>query len=282
MGQPATRLWRFLQSPVTRLVIGLVVVIGATIAVQAAAQALHLPPALGALAAIAAVVGSYVAFVRLIERRPVVELGRARAAGEVGRGMALGAALFAGTIVVLSLLRVCHLERGDGWRALVPALVMSLAAAFSEEILVRGLLFRIVEESLGSWIAVVLSAGLFGVLHAFNHGATIVSTLSIAFEAGVLLAAAYVYSRRLWLPIGLHLGWNFTEGGIFGAAVSGHPGHGLWRSHFAGAELLTGGEFGPEASVVAVVLCFAVALLLLARARKRGHVVAPFWQRPTR
>jgi CAAX protease family protein len=279
MEQPRTRLWRFLQFPVTRLLLGLFLVVGATLAVQVAAQVLHLPASLRALVGIVVIVGAYVVFVRLVERRPVVELGRAHAAAELGRGLALGTLLFASTMAALAALGVAHVGHGDGWRALVTALLLALLAGFGEEILVRGVLFRIVQESLGTWIAVAFSAALFGALHGFNHGATIVSTLAIAFEAGVLLAAAYVYSGRLWLPIGLHIGWNFTEGGIFGAPVSGGPPHGLWRSDFTGPSLLTGGEFGPEASLVAVVLCFGAGLVFLERARRQGRFVAPFWRR---
>jgi hypothetical protein len=108
-------------------------------------------------------------------------------------------------------------------------------------------------------------------LHAGNHGATTASTLAIALEAGILLAAAYVLTRSLWLPIGLHFGWNFTEGGIFGAAVSGGKSHGLIATSFSGPDWLTGGAFGPEASVPAVVLCVITAMILLVLAIRRGE-----------
>ncbi len=96
----------------------------------------------------------------------------------------------------------------------------------------RGVLFRIVEESLGSWIALALSAALFGALHAFNPGATLTSSIAIALEAGVLLAAVFMVTRRLWMVIGLHTAWNFTEGGVFGASVSGGDAHGMLASQF--------------------------------------------------
>ena len=64
-----------------------------------------------------------------------------------------------------------------------------------------------------------MSFTFFGLIHAANKGATLESTLAIALEAGILLAASYILTRSLWLPIGLHFGWNFTEGGIFGAAA---------------------------------------------------------------
>src|SRR5207244_541586 len=76
------------------------------------------------------------------------------------RGFGLGTGLFCGTMLILSLAGVSTITRGDGWRAVPPALAAALAAGFAEEILVRGVIFRIVEESLGSWIAVAFSAAL--------------------------------------------------------------------------------------------------------------------------
>jgi len=166
-----------------------------------------------------------------------------------------------------------------GVAALLAPLLGALIAAFIEELVFRGVLFRILEESLGSWLALGLSALVFGVLHAFNHGATWVSTLAIALEAGVLLAAVYMFSRRLWTCIGLHCAWNFAEGGVFGAQVSGSKASGLLASRFRGPDILTGGDFGPEASVVAVLICLAAGVAFVQLARRRGYVVRPFWRR---
>jgi membrane protease YdiL (CAAX protease family) len=229
----------------------------------------------------AATVALYVGYVRLVERRPVTELGGdlASAAGEAGRGFALGATLFAVTIGILMALGVCSVGRGDGWGAAGAALVGAVGAAIGEEILLRAIFFRIVEEGLGTWLALALSAALFGLLHAPNSGATVVSSAAIALEAGVLLAAAYTLTRRLWLPMGLHAAWNFTEGGLFGASVSGTTPHGLLRTQLAGPPLLTGGAFGPEASLVAVLVCLAAGVVLLAAARARGRFILPAWRR---
>jgi hypothetical protein len=104
-----------------------------------------------------------------------------------------------------------------------------------------------------------------------NPGATVVSGLGNALVAGVRLAASYMLVRNLWLPIGLHFGWNFTESGIFGSVVSGNPFKGLWSTTLTGPDLLTGGGFGPEASIVAVVVCAAAALVILGLAIRRGE-----------
>jgi hypothetical protein len=96
----------------------------------------------------------------------------------------------------------------------------------------------------------------------FNSGATTVSTVAIALEAGVLLGAAYAACGSLWLPIGLHFGWNFTEGGVFGVAVSGRKaGAGIVNMPLSGSALWTGGQFGPEASLVAVAVCLVAGCL---------------------
>jgi hypothetical protein len=96
-------------------------------------------------------------------------------------------------------------------------------------------------------------------------------------EAGILLAAAYMLTRRLWLCMGLHFAWNFTQGGIFSAAVSGGASHGLLKATLVGPDWLTGGAFGPEASAVAVVVCTTAGLLLLVAADRKGHVIQPAW-----
>jgi hypothetical protein len=94
-----------------------------------------------------------------------------------------------------------------------------------------------------------------------------------------MLAAAYMLTRRLWLPIGLHAGWNFTQGGLFGVAVSGNASHGLLQGTLTGPVWLSGGEFGTESSVVAIIFCGLLGIAVLMRARQLGHVRAPYWQR---
>ncbi len=275
-------MWAFLQFPLTRIVIAIIalaLVIGIIqTAVKGAGIAPHsLPGVIGALLIIGATLATYAGFVRVIERRPVTELGRDGAPIELGSGFVLGVALFSLTMLVLWSLGQVDVVADGGWRALGYPLLDAVIAAVVEEVLMRGVLFRIVEESLGSWIALAFSAALFGALHAFNPGATATSSIAIALEAGVLLAAVFMLTRRLWMVIGLHAAWNFTEGGVFGASVSGGEAHGAFVSQFHGPAVLTGGAFGPEASIVAVLICFGAGVYVLWRARNR--FVAPFWKR---
>ena len=92
-----------------------------------------------------------------------------------------------------------------------------------------------------------------------------------------MLAAAYMLTRRLWLCIGIHIAWNFTEGGIFSVAVSGGNAQGLLQAKLTGADWLTGGAFGAEGSIVALAMCSAAGILLLFEAVRKGNVVQPFW-----
>jgi hypothetical protein len=158
---------------------------------------------------------------------------------------------------------------------------MSVLSGVGEELLFRGALFRIVEERWGTLVALLTSAAFFGAIHGGNPGATALSSIAIALEAGLLLALAYAATRTLWLPIGLHFAWNFTEGGIFSTQVSGGVVQGLFATKLTGDRLLTGGSFGPEASIVAVAICLIAALFFLVITLRRAQW-RPFALRPQR
>ena len=276
------RWWRFLQHPLTRILVATSMIGAVAVAVQLIAFALGAEPrsplgsALGLVLA-GSIVAVYVAFVHRVERRRVVELGFDRATGELARGFLLGLALCGTTVLVLWLVGVCTIERGGGWAAMLPGLCIAVSAGVAEEILLRGVVFRIVEERLGSWIALALSAAIFGLLHGLKPGASIASVLAIALEAGVLLAAAYMYTRRLWLPIALHAAWNFAQLGIFGVRAADNAEPGLLSTQFTGDAILTGGAYGPDLSVVTIALCLAAAAVLIELARMRRTVVRPPW-----
>jgi hypothetical protein len=155
------------------------------------------------------------------------------------------------------------------------ALASSLVTGVFEELLFRGVLFRLVEDSWGSYAALAVSSLFFGAAHLFNPNATWLSAVAIMVEAGIFLGAAYMLTRRLWLPIGIHAGWNFTEGGVFGAAESGTAPHGWLQSTTSGPAWLSGGDFGPEASVVTVMICGALGLALVLWVASHGGIVRP-------
>jgi uncharacterized protein len=150
----------------------------------------------------------------------------------------------------------------------------NLATALSEEFVFRGILFRVVEEKLGSIIALVISALIFGLLHLMNQNSSFTDGIAVAIEAGLSIAALYMYSRNIWLPVFFHMAWNMAEGDIFGVAVSGGAGsNSLLEANISGAKWLTGGEFGPEGSLVAVVICSIITAVFLILCWKQGKFV---------
>ncbi|KAA3619572.1 MAG: CPBP family intramembrane metalloprotease [Calditrichaeota bacterium] len=222
---------------------------------------------------------SYSAFVIYIERRKESELALDGALKETGLGVAIGAGLIAAVVGIIWVAGSYQVHSVNDLQALIKPFYTSLSAGVIEEIIFRAIIFRIMQESLGSWIAIAFSALFFGFGHAANPNATLFSSIAIALEAGILLAAAFMFTRRLWMVIGIHFAWNFTQGGIFGVAVSGHEITGLLQSEMSGPELVTGGAFGAEASIFALIICTGTGLYMLWKAWERGHFIKPFWLR---
>jgi len=222
---------------------------------------------------------AYWAYVRVVERRPLDELSRDGALRELGIGVLLGAGLFTAVVAAIAVLGGYHVGGLNPPIAMLQIFTASVLAGSVEEIVARGVIFRIIEDGLGTWAALVISAVVFGVLHHANPNATWISSASIAITAGLLLGAAYVLTRRLWLVMGLHFAWNFTQGGIFGVAVSGHDAGGLLQSSLSGSEWISGGAFGPEASIFAVLFCVPVAAIVLVRGHREGRFLPPMWKR---
>ena len=282
------RLRSAVQFPLSRMVIAVVFVGGATLLVVVALQRLNrvLPfsgsPALTLLVTLVEVLtafAAYAAYVRLVERQPVVELAPRRAAIESALGLAAGVTLLALTVALIWLAGQVQVAAAHpAWGSVLGLFSLAVISGCVEELIARGIVFRILEEGLGTWWALLLSALVFGALHARNPNATVVSTMAIASSTKILLAAAYVVTRRLWLPIGLHVGWNFAEGGIFGLAVSGRETHGILDSKLGSRALISGGGFGVEASIFVVILGLLCGGLLLGLAAKRRRLLRPSWR----
>jgi uncharacterized protein len=197
-----------------------------------------------------------------------------------GRGFLLGAALLSTMTLTLygcGAYRVVGLAKGASLAALGHAALLFFFVAVFEEVLFRGILFRLLEQGLGTFAALVLSALFFGFTHFANPGATTLSALALALEAGVLLATAYVATRTLWVPIGLHTAWNLFEGPVFGARVSGVELPSVLDARFTGPAWLTGGAFGPEGGLVATLLGAALGAAFLLLAFSRRQLFTPRW-----
>jgi membrane protease YdiL (CAAX protease family) len=213
-------------------------------------------------------------FLKFVDRRSFRSLGLwpyPRWAAEFAGGFGFGAALMLLTALAMVVLQALTLDSLSAGTAVAmiflgKALFLLLAATF-EEIVFRGYIFQRLVESWGKLGAILALSALFGGVHITNHASTPLSTANTVL-AGALLAVAYLKTRGLWLPIGLHWAWNLLMGPVLGLPVSGNRiGPGLCVAEVSGPEWLSGGAYGPEGSVVLTVTC-AAALLWLALTEK--------------
>jgi uncharacterized protein len=158
----------------------------------------------------------YRAYVHIVEKRPLSKLAGAGAAGELGIGAAVGLGLVAVVVGVLWILGYYRIAGANVLAVVFVSLANDGAGAFVEEVVLRGIVFRITEQRLGTWVALAISVVLFALLHLASPNATVTSTVVVGVEGGVLLSTAYVLTRRLWLAIGVHFGWDLSQDAIFG------------------------------------------------------------------
>lgn len=273
---PASRLQQAMRSPLVQLIAGFLLIVVPAALWQTFVLSLDIPRLLrGFLVAAVSVpiaLGAYYVLVYFIEGRVMSELSPSGAVREVTLGILIGAALLGGIMAILALSGTYRVLGINSLSVLLAPLLFAISPTVLEEILFRGVLFRLIERSLGSWPGLAISAAIFGGLHLTNENATLVGALAIMLSGGILLGAAFMLTRRLWLPMGIHFAANLIQSGIIGAAVSGNQaGQGLLRSSLTGPDLLTGGVFGVEASLVTLAASLVVSVLLLWQAAQRGR-----------
>jgi membrane protease YdiL (CAAX protease family) len=229
----------------------------------------------GTLLACGAALGCYALAVRLGEGRWAGELAVRPALSGLAGGTVLGLvmlALLMGVLAATGLYDITVVGAVPAWTGLG----LALQAAVTEELWMRALLLRLLWRAFGPLPAFAVAALVFGALHLANRGGTVLAGATVAV-AGLMFCALYALTGRLWVPIGLHLAWNLAQGYLFGAAVSGGDlgGSILVSTGRPGAEAwLTGGSFGPEASVFALALVSAVTVVALRSAHKAGRFAA--------
>lgn len=229
-----------------------------------------------------AAIALYVAYGKFIERREVAELSTPGLVREWAIGACLGAGLYTACAASLMLLGYYKVEGFNPVVFLLPNLAMAIKSGIFEELLFRGILHKSVEDMFGSWAGIAASSLVFGLLHLLNPAATLGGAIYISIEAGLLLSAAYMVTRRLWICMGLHMGWNYFQSAVFSGVVSGSvTDPGLLNATMQGPEWLTGGTFGMEHSIFALAYCTSVGVILLMIAIRRGHLMQPIWKRKT-
>lgn len=236
--------------------------------------------AIHAAITIAFLLAAYKLIIVRLGAQPKDDLPAGPALRDGGIGIVIGFSIMALSVAVAAGLGVYRIVGpGDASRLLLELIAVAIIPGFTEELLFRGILFRWIEEFGGSWLALLVTSALFGLAHILNPNATWFSSFAIAVEAGILLGAAYMLTRNLWLVMGLHAGWNFTQGEIFDVPVSGVDEHGLVQAKLSGPEILSGGQFGLEGSIIAITIATALGICMIVLAVKRGRLVHPSWMR---
>lgn len=259
------RAGRILHSPIVWMVAGIIGVGGVS------ALSSGGPPVLAVVGAVAAV-AVYWAVMRYVARRRTPEIAKARAGSHALLGIGLGVVFIGGSMLMV-LTEFSFTRASGGVLATVASIAaVQLGAAVTEELLFRGLLLQGLERWCGSGMALAITAVLFGVIHLANPGATLWTGFAIAVEAGVLLGATFLWLRSIWAAVGLHFAWN-TSVGLLGVPVSGHASPGLLIAEPVGPDLLTGGRFGVEGSIVPVLVSLLFAVPMLVAAHRRGNLV---------
>jgi membrane protease YdiL (CAAX protease family) len=229
----------------------------------------------GTLLACAAALVCYALAVRLGEDRWAAELAVRPALPGLAVGAVLGLvmmALLMGVLAATGLYDITVVGPVPAWTGLG----LALQAAVTEELWIRALVLRLLWRAFGPLPAFAVATVVFAAPHLANPGATALGGATVAV-AGLMFCALYALTGRLWVPICLHLAWNLAQGYLFGAAVSGVNlgGSILVSTARPGAEAwLTGGAFGPEASLFALVLVSTVTVAALGSARKAGRFAA--------
>jgi hypothetical protein len=230
-----------------------------------AGEPLRPPPLMFAAASVALIYLAYTAAVWFGEKRRPDELEPSALAFDLFAGLVVGLAMFCAVFLSLRLIGAYAAAPGHGpnWPR---AVAFNLLTGLVEELVFRAIVFRLLMRAFGVWPALALSAALFGGLHMINPNASPAAAVAIAVEAGLMLAAFYLLTGRLWMSIGVHAAWNFAQGSIFGARVSGlAPGGSLFVSapRPGVPAIVSGGAFGPEASLPAMFVGTAVFVVVI-------------------
>lgn len=186
------------------------------------------------------------------------------APADFGAGLLIAGLAMCAILAVQVGLHGTTVSAAPGGGALATTFAGMFLIAFKEEFIMRGLLLSGLMRLLRgrAALAIALSAVAFGLIHLSNPSASVLSVTGNAF-GGAVYGIAFVLSRRLWLPIGLHLGWNFVQGPMLGFPVSGIGEGGLIHPLDLGPAWLTGGPYGPEAGLVGLASRFVIVAAVI-------------------
>jgi membrane protease YdiL (CAAX protease family) len=285
-----TRINNALHFFLTKMIIGIGVIVGLVVIIELLRSFIldktilsnNVKELIVAVAEVSVATVAYTVLFRVWDKRRIHELSAGKFINNASAGIIAGVGLQALFILIIYLVGTFLIININPFSTLMSPFAFSLTAGFVAEIIIVGIVFRLLEEQTGTAIALAILVIVFAVLHVNMKGATVITVAATAIQAGLMLPASYVYSRSLWLPIFLHFGWDFAEPGIFGGInPSTSLTQGLLTSKIAGNSLITGGEAGPQNSLTSLLACLLLGTTLLVFAKQKNNLVKPKWQRTT-
>jgi membrane protease YdiL (CAAX protease family) len=226
-----------------------------------------------AIFSIAVILVTYILFFKGYEKRKIEELSSDSLLSDSLKGFFTGFVLIFMVIAVFYLIGYYKPLSVGHYNVLIKAFMFIALMGIWEEIAFRGIIYRIAEKRLGTVWALIISSLIFGFFHLANENFNIFSGFAIALEIGLLTGISYTLTKRLWFPIALHIGWNFSF--IFwGITVSGVTKFSSFiESDLVGPELITGGKFGPENSIITVLFSLITFASIYHQTSKKGLII---------
>ncbi|WP_411966955.1 lysostaphin resistance A-like protein [Haloferax sp. YSSS75] len=228
------------------------------------------------------VFGSYVLYSRLVDSSWPNDLRRENAGRDVLVGTLLGSGLFTAALAVIWAAGGYSVVSVNSISIVLPAVTGVLFFVSLEEVVNRGIVLPEIESRLGSWAAILVSSLFFAGYHTILTANPTAIAIGVIFLAGLLMGAAYVYTRQLWFPIAIHAGWNFTQGALFGVSVSGNDVESVafLVGETTGPNWLSGGAYGLEGSLITLAVLSLGTILVLWRVKKHGKALPRTWPEP--
>ena len=232
------------------------------------------PLLLGMSAAAGISFTGFVLLTRYIAASPGITLRGAYKVVELVAGLTLGGLMLSISTGLIWLFGGVSFSAPSIRQGILFAFALALGSAVIEEIAFRGILLRVCDAWFGSWWALGISSAVFGAAHLTNPHVTVMDVIFITLEGGLVLGGAFLLTRRIWLAMGIHFMWNFAQGGLFSAPVSGlSANEGFFRATWNGPDWLTGGAAGLEGSVITLVVALLFAGGMLHLAYRHGMIL---------
>jgi len=216
-------------------------------------------------------VGAFLLMLKFVDKAPVAVFGvtfHQRWLRDVNVGLVTSAGMLVVLVVTTGVwggFTMLWTGTDAATRSLIVTIAVLIIAAAQEELIFRGYPLQILMKGIGPWPAILTMSTTFGLVHLLNPNATIVGAINTML-AGLMLSIAYLRTRSLWLPYGLHLGWNVGLGFVLGYPLSGIKIDSLWSTIARAPQWLIGSEYGPEGGIIGTII-FSVTSAVLYRTR---------------